>query len=475
MKSIISKISKSRILILLGILFCLNTAFSQDDSIDIRMHKITLIKDDNARIDTIFKYFELSAESDPILDMKINQRFLLHSQKYKDKIAEAIALSGLGYDYRSFGNTAKSLEYNLKALALAQETENEKLIAYLKIGLAHNYKEQAFYNRAVNLYLSVVETGKKINDFKMQVWASQSLGQVYNEMNVLDTALIYAQNGYELSVQNNYHYNLSYTFINLGSIHGKLGNSTLAVSYFNMAIAEGNKAKSSKQLGWAYTRLAEYYYGLNQNDSSIYYGVKAIDAVQNTAFSNYSIRPAKLLVDIYEKTNTEKALKYFKIYKAANDSVFNARTIQQTQLMTFEDDMRQKELALEKQKEEEQQLEYFKFALIAIGILAVIILLAILNRTVITNIKVIHFLSVMVLLIVFEFINLVLHSFLLTITHHRPVLMLLALVCIAALIIPLHEKVEKLATARLVEKNKQARLAKAKKTIEELDENDKDL
>ena len=49
-------------------------------------------------------------------------------------------------------------------------------------------------------------------------------------------------------------------------------------------------------------------------------------------------------------------------------------------------------------------------------------------------------------------------------------LMLLALVCIAALLVPLHHKVEKWATTKLVEKNKQIRLAAAKKTIEELGE-----
>ncbi len=47
--------------------------------------------------------------------------------------------------------------------------------------------------------------------------------------------------------------------------------------------------------------------------------------------------------------------------------------------------------------------------------------------------------------------------------------MLLALVCIAALLVPLHHKLEKWATNKLVEKNKQIRLAAAKKTIQELE------
>ncbi len=58
--------------------------------------------------------------------------------------------------------------------------------------------------------------------------------------------------------------------------------------------------------------------------------------------------------------------------------------------------------------------------------------------------------------------------FLKRITHHSPVLMLLALVCIAALLVPLHHKLEKWATTKLVEKNKLIRLAAAKKTTQEL-------
>jgi hypothetical protein len=81
----------------------------------------------------------------------------------------------------------------------------------------------------------------------------------------------------------------------------------------------------------------------------------------------------------------------------------------------------------------------------------------------------IEFFGVVALLIVFEFLNLLLHPFLERVTHHSPILMLLALVCIAALLVPLHHRVEKWATAKLVEKNKKIRLAAAKKTIEQLE------
>lgn len=109
-----------------------------------------------------------------------------------------------------------------------------------------------------------------------------------------------------------------------------------------------------------------------------------------------------------------------------------------------------------------------QFALIALGIITFIFSFLILSRRHITNTSLIKFLGIVALLLVFEFLNLLLHPFLERITHHSPVLMLLSLVAIAALLVPLHHKLEHWATHKLIEKNKQIRLASAKKTIEEL-------
>jgi hypothetical protein len=196
---------------------------------------------------------------------------------------------------------------------------------------------------------------------------------------------------------------------------------------------------------------------------------KAIAAVSNTPFFYLSNKPAQMLTDIYEKTNCDSTLKYAKVLKTANDSLNSSKANQQILLMTFEEDLRQQELAAEKIKENEERQQNIQYALIAFGIVSFIIIFLLLSRSIITNTKLIEFLGVIALLIVFEFLNLLLHPFLERVTNHSPVLMLLALVCIAALLVPLHHRVEKWTTAKLVEKNKKIRLAAAKKTIEQLE------
>jgi hypothetical protein len=461
-----------KIIIIFSLLVSSYTAFSQSDSIDIKLQKIAAEKDDNIRIDLINDLTSIIVDVNPLLDLQINQKLLLQSQRNKDKIAEAMALTGIGYDQRSYGNTPKSVEYSIKALALAQETGNEKLIANTKLNLGHIYKEQTDYRKSISFYLAAAESGYGLKDFVMQIWALENLTEVYLSMNKTDSALIYAQRNYELCMRIKFYTELSYTYVNMGSIQGKMGNSLLAKSYFNMAILEAFKRNSPKLLNCAYSAFAQYFHDTNQNDSSAIYAKKAIAVVQQTAFSNYSIQPAKLLLDIYRKTNIDSAFKYSEIYHMAYDSVFSARTIQQTQLMTFEDELRQQKLADDKIKTEEQRQQNLQYALIALGIIIFIILFLLLSRSFITNLKLIEFFGVLALLIVFEYLNLLLHPFLERVTNHTPLVMLLALVFIAAFLIPLHRRVEKWSTAKLIEKNRKIRLANAKKTIEKL-ENEK--
>ena len=137
--------------------------------------------------------------------------------------------------------------------------------------------------------------------------------------------------------------------------------------------------------------------------------------------------------------------------------------------MSVEEEARQQEQKLEEDKFEEAQKENLQYTFIAVGIVSFFIIFLIFSRNYITNPKAIEFLSVIALLIVFEFINLLVHPILEKATHHSPFLMLVALVSIAALLIPFHHKLEHWAVNKLIEKNRETRLESAKRTVEKLE------
>lgn len=456
-----------------NILFCLFSCVfaivcsAQPDSLSHLMRNISAETNLNKRIDSYLQLFINTADVNPIADMQIAQLLLIQSRKNGDKIGEALAYSMIGYDYRSFGNSTKSLENLLKGVAVSDEIGNLKLTSITKFNLAHHYKDLGDYSKALGYYKTARENAIALNDHLIQLWVFNNIAQVYQEINKLDSALYYAQRAYELR-------DLDPIFAphilrQLATIHSKLQNHELAISYFNLSLKEAGRIKSVRWLNEAHTAMAEYYKEIELRDSSISNAVKAINDVENTPYSMKIIKPAKLLLDIYENTNSDSAIKYFKMYKTVNDSLFSSRSIQQTQLMNLEEEMRQKELAAEKTRKEDERIANTQYAAIAAGLILFIIVFLLLSRSIIVNEKWISFLGILGLLILFEFINLFFHSYIASVTNHSPVLKLVILVIIAALLIPAHHNLEHWVKHKLVEKNKRIRLAAAKRTIEELE------
>jgi hypothetical protein len=168
--------------------------------------------------------------------------------------------------------------------------------------------------------------------------------------------------------------------------------------------------------------------------------------------------------------NTDSAYYYSKVETKLRELIFNQSNQNAIQALAFKEQLRGIEESAKKSEEEQERKQNIQYALIALGIVSFIILFFLLSRSIIVTEKWISFFGILGLLIVFEFINLLIHPFLETATHHTPVLMLLALVVLASLLIPLHHRMEKWIKEKMTEKNKTIRLASAKKTIERLEE-----
>jgi hypothetical protein len=171
----------------------------------------------------------------------------------------------------------------------------------------------------------------------------------------------------------------------------------------------------------------------------------------------------------------DSAFLYQDITKSANDSLFNQQKNNQMQSLVFDEKMRQQEIALTELKAQKDRGHNIQYAAITLGVITFLILFFALSHSIVVNEKWVRFFGILALLLVFELINLFIHPYLAYATGDSPFLMLMALVCIAALLIPAHHRLEHWIKNRLVEKNKKIRLAAAKKTIEHLEGKSDDL
>ena len=156
------------------------------------------------------------------------------------------------------------------------------------------------------------------------------------------------------------------------------------------------------------------------------------------------------------------------------DSLLSDEKNKNIQALSFQEQIRQKEKEAESEEIARQRKVSIENILIALGIISFTILFLLLSRQIIANEKIIKFLGILALLLVFEFTNLLLHPFLEVITHHSQIAMLLLMVGLAALLIPLHHKIEKWALNKIIQRNKESRLLAAKKVIAKLEKTDED-
>lgn len=294
----------------------------------------------------------------------------------------------------------------------------------------------------------------------------------YGEGKMSDSGMVYAQKAVNLDAELKNFRQLAVSTSTLGENYIAAGQYDIALPFLRRTLDyyQKNKAPSPYMDAYLKNDFAEVFLATKVYDSANYYARLALRVAVPFDVKDQSMRAYEYLYKSFEQTNQQDSLnKYFRLAMLTKDSLFNLEKIKNIQALSFREELRQQEIAAEKLKAEDERKENIQYALIALGIVSLIVLFLLLSRTLITNTKVIEFLGVVALLIVFEFLNLLLHPFLESITHHSPVLMLLALVSIAALLVPLHHRVEHWATKKLVEKNKQIRLAAAKKTVEQLE------
>ena len=260
-------------------------------------------------------------------------------------------------------------------------------------------------------------------------------------------------------------YQLSSALSGLGNIHARKGHTDLAFPYYRMSIAAA--PPGAEDFPKSYYGLAMLFKKTGRIDSAFFYANKAIK--ESALWPETYIKSAMLLSDLYEGKDNNQAFFYYKKAIQTKDSIYAAGKQVMIKNLSYNEQQRQQEIAAAAFRAQEERKHNLQYAAIALGLTLFVIIFLLLSHTIIVKEKFIQLLGIVSLLLVFEFINLFLHPYLASISNHSPLLLLIALVFVAALLAPLHHRLEKFVLEKLVEKNKKIRLAAAKKTIERLE------
>lgn len=340
------------------------------------------------------------------------------------------------------GNYALALQMQFKALQIIEQMDDSSRLANMYNSIGNTYKEQGDFEKSKTYYQSCKNIAEKIDDHINLEFAFMNLAYVYEKTNQIDSALLYGQQAYDLGIRKKYTLMFGFVLQNLGTVHLRLGNKQVAENFYRMAIDSSASTGFTRTIAMNFLAFAHYFNCYNQPDSAILYAKKALSSAKQGSVLRIEAEALKFLSEVYDKSNKDSAFLYQKVYIRASDSLNNRNKIAQVESLNYTEQLRQQEKRQEEEKAKEERVHNLQYAAIALGLVSLLISFLVLSHTVIVGEKLIRFLGVVSLLIVFEFLNLLLHPWMGELTHHSPILMLVIMVCVAALLVPLHHKLE---------------------------------
>ena len=373
-------------------------------------------------------------------DISVRRRFLK---------GEAWSLAQMGNAFREMGNNAQALNYYLQQLVIEEGRGYADNLASVNMTIAFVYNREKDTANAIHYILKAdsIINANHLDD--MEIYALLNTGDIFEKAGKLRAATDYTQKCYGLALQNNDSIMIGSALSNLGNIYSKNGNYENAVSSYKQSIPFLTAGHDSKSIAETELGLAKTFFITTRFDSAKRYAMEAYRISQEKSFLQNALAAGSLLTELYKREqNTDSAFAYQEIVLDLKDSIESSEKIKQVESMSINEKLRQVHLAALQQEEKEETKE--KLQLLAIGIMIPIFFLVTMyiSRKKVSR-KLIEFSGILSLLLFFEYITLFIHPFVTGITHHSPLLEIIIFVCIAALVVPAHHRIERWFTKRL--------------------------
>lgn len=432
--------------LLLVILFMPAFSFAQKTAADSLGKLLTVENKDSNRANLLWQLAYSISDNNPDSALILSYQSLSLARKIKYSSGESMAMGVLASTLRKIGNYSLALALNIQKLKLEEKQKNPENLASVLINIGSVYREQGEYRKALEYYTKADSVIVKHNIEKLKYFTALNIGDAYNLLNIADSSLTYFNKSLQLAkvfptvdligdFTGTSMTGLGHSYLKLGSLQQSYINYQTGIKF--LQAAEDDEVLCEATLG-----LANLYTQLNKKDSAGYFAKMSFAIAKNDGFLSKQLEAAEFLTEHYKAAkNIDSAFAYVNFVKTLNDSLNSKSKIRESQIISSNEHFRQLELDEERKQDKKQRREQLQMLLIAIFIPGLFLLTLLLSR-VNVPIKLIRLLGVLSLLFLFEYLTLLLHPTVAKLTHHTPLLEILIFVGVAAILIPLHHKLE---------------------------------
>jgi tetratricopeptide (TPR) repeat protein len=431
------------IIVLLLLLFSAPlVSFSQKAKVDSLSNLLAIEKTDTGKVKLLWQIARDASAYNPDTALTLAQQALYKAREIKYLEGESRSLGIIANTLMKIGNYPRALEFHIEKLKLEEKRKNPRNLSSVLINIGIVYSLQEEYYKALDYYTKADSVIKKNKVENISHYLALNKGDVYDRLNMTDSAHLYYSICLSIAKERQDDNFLGSSMTGLGHIYRKKKQYPQSLQNYNEGIKYLLLSDDYELYCEATLGLAKLYNEMSKFDSSAFYATKSFDMARSGGFLNKELDAAVFLAEQYKKINNiDSAFSYISYVQFLNDSINSKDRIRESQILSSNEQLRQLKREQELSKEKKQRLEQLQLLLIAIFIPGFFLLTLLLSRRKI-HIKLLRLLGVLSLLFLFEYITLLLHPKIANFTHHNPVFEILIFVAIAALLIPLHHKLE---------------------------------
>jgi two-component system, sensor histidine kinase PdtaS len=327
--------------------FCQPLALSTNEVEKLKLNLKTYAEDTNSVIN-LWRLSRYHTMTEPRQAVLYATEAISLARKLNFVYGELVSIQALSFVSTITGDWQNGMQTAYEGLKISQEKYPKLEIVFYNL-IALVYEKQQDSKQRLEWLLKAKnhpEIETLPNNGKWLIY--HNLGEVYENLNEYESAMYYGKIMDTTCRRLNIPIEVSYANAIMGRVEKKRKNYPEALNYLKIATNLSNKFGNPFLESEQSVDLAAVFHAMNQPDSAIFYAEKALNGGREFKNLVLTISAAKLLAEIYENKNPSKAISYFKILNAANDSLYTASRIVQTQSIV--DDIQKRE---QEQKDEE--------------------------------------------------------------------------------------------------------------------------
>ena len=339
------------------------------------------------------------------------QQALDLAEKITDKTYLVNVFSSMGGLKGLTGEAKASLAYRLKAEAIAETTQDKRLISRCQNSVSAFYQSSVGdYAKSMDLALRAEKNAEAVNDIGLMASAWSSMAGIYTAIGDQEKSLEYykkaldankklGNQGLEFSLLNRIGeryrltgkypeaikayqegiaiteipYNIELTESNIADVYVRMGNLPMALKYAFKSLHGAQRINDTEGEEWIDGILGRAYLKRGMPDSALYYAHIGYAKANQTGTIEFKRDNTEALANAYAfKKDFANAYKYHNLFISYRDSMMNAEVTNHANVLQFNYDMAKKQAQIVTLNQGRKMQNYFLAGtLVVLGLIGI--------------------------------------------------------------------------------------------------------